>query len=94
MDYLVKDNQQELFIEHQVTELKTNILQAYIAIRKEKGLTQQDIADRTGMHRTNVVRIESGRNVPTIENLVKLGRAVGMELRMEWVEAGDGDGKY
>ncbi len=89
MDYYVKNGQQEWLIEEQVRELKMDILQSYIALRKEKGLTQQDIADRTGMHRTNVVRIESGRNLPTIENLVKLGHAVGVELRLEWVKSGD-----
>ena len=57
-----------------------------IKLRKEKGITQQEIADRTGIKRTNVARIESGRNAPTIEVLVKLAAALDMELEIRLVE--------
>jgi DNA-binding XRE family transcriptional regulator len=33
-------------------------------LRKRKGWTQQDLADRAGMHRTTVVRIETGIHLP------------------------------
>ena len=55
-------------------------------MRKERGITQQEIADRTGIKRTNVARIESGRNAPTIEVLVKLAAALDMELEIRLVE--------
>lgn len=62
------------------------VVTSYINLRKEKGITQQEIADRTGINRTNVVRIESGKNAPTIEVLVKLAAALDMELEIRLVE--------
>ena len=66
--------------------MKNDILESYIAIRKKRGITQQQIADYTGMQRTNVVRIESGRYLPTLEVLVKLAAALDMDLEVKLVE--------
>ena len=85
MDYCVNDEFQTL-VEMQKERVKNDILESYIAIRKKRGITQQQIADYTGMQRTNVVRIESGRYLPTIEVLIKLAAAVDMDLEVKLVE--------
>ena len=41
------------------------------ALRKEKKLSQRDIAKKTGLLRCNLWRLEIGRQVPTIETLGK-----------------------
>ena len=85
MDYCVNDEFQTL-VEMQKERVKNDILESYIAIRKKRGITQQQIADYTGMQRTNVVRIESGRYLPTIEVLIKLAAALDMDLDVKLVE--------
>ncbi len=85
MDYCVNDEFQTL-VEMQKERVKNDILESYIAIRKKRGITQQQIADYTGMQRTNVVRIESGRYLPTIEVLIKLAAALDMDLEVKLVE--------
>lgn len=86
MDFTVREEDFEVLVERQKERVKNQILTSYIKLRKEKGITQQEIADRTGIKRTNVARIESGKNAPTIEVLVKLAAALDMELEIRLVE--------
>lgn len=86
MDFTVREDDFEVLVERQKERVKNQILTSYIKLRKEKGITQQEIADRTGMKRTNVARIESGKNAPTIEVLVELAAALDMELEIRLVE--------
>jgi transcriptional regulator with XRE-family HTH domain len=50
------------------------------ALREEKKLLQRDIAQKTGLLRCNVWRLENGRAVPTIETLEKMVRALEIPL--------------
>ena len=86
MDFTAREDDFEVLVERQKERVKNQILTSYIKLRKEKGITQQENADRTGIKRTNVARIESGRNAPTIEVLVKLAAALDMELEIRLVE--------
>ena len=86
MDFIAREDDFEVLVERQKERVKNQILTSYIKLRKEKGITQQEIADRTGIKRTNVARIESGKNAPTIEVLVKLAAALDMELEIRLVE--------
>lgn len=86
MDFTAREEDFEVLVERQKERVKNQILTSYINLRKERGITQQEIADRTGIKRTNVARIESGRNAPTIEVLVKLAAALDMELEIRLVE--------
>ena len=44
--------------------------------RGRVGLSQQGTADRAGLHRTEVALIESGKRLPRLDTIVKLGGAV------------------
>ena len=43
-----------------------------LTARKERGLTQQDLADRVGIHVTQVRRYEAGTSAPTLDVLRNL----------------------
>lgn len=87
MDYIVKEKDgTELFIEQEKNRIKEQIVSQYIALRKAKGMTQEDVANRTGIARANIARTENKRNVPTIEVLTKLAYALDMELEVRFVE--------
>ena len=46
-------------------------------MRKEKDLTQQDIADRTGIQRNHISRIESGKYSVGFDTLQSIAEAIG-----------------
>ncbi len=55
--------------------------------RKEKGITQKDLAEKTGIHRTMLSHIEMGEYMPSIPQLQTLGEVLGFELEDVFLEA-------
>ena len=49
-------------------------------LRKEKGLTQAQLADATGINRAMIGRIENKDYVPTVEQMQMLGETLGFEV--------------
>jgi len=50
--------------------------------RKAKNWSQHDLANRAGVSRPTIARIESGTNVSTVR-LAKITEALGLEIRLE-----------
>lgn len=50
-------------------------------LRKEKGLTQEQLAERTGVARRTVSRWETGRNLPDLDILMELADLYAVDLR-------------
>lgn len=48
------------------------------ALRQEAGLTQAELARRTGIHRPNIARVEAGRHTPSLDTLARLASAIGV----------------
>ena len=48
-------------------------------------MSQQDIAEATGMAAPNIARLESCKRIPTMQVLAKYADAVGMEINIEVV---------
>ena len=40
--------------------------------REEQGLNQDELAQKTGIARSNIVRIEKGQHIPTYTTLLKV----------------------
>ncbi|MBX9615556.1 MAG: helix-turn-helix domain-containing protein [Caulobacteraceae bacterium] len=49
-------------------------------LRREKGLSQEDLADLAGLHRTYVSGVERGVRNPTLTVIDRLARALGVEM--------------
>jgi DNA-binding XRE family transcriptional regulator len=47
-------------------------------LRQGAGLTQAELARRTGIHRPNIARVEAGRHTPSLETLARLAAAIGV----------------
>lgn len=54
-------------------------------IRKEKGLTQEQLAERTGISQQYISGLENGRRNPTIVTIFEISSALGVE-HMELVK--------
>ena len=50
------------------------------ALRKKAGLTQEQLADRAGLQRTHVGRIEAGRYAVTLEVVQAIAQSLGMTV--------------
>lgn len=49
-------------------------------LRKNKGFTQEQLAELIDMEQNSISVIESGRNFPTLATLEKIGKVLGFEL--------------
>lgn len=49
-------------------------------VRKQRGLTQQELADIVGVKRTAIARLEGGDHAPTMTTLLKLVQALDAKL--------------
>ncbi|HEX7152252.1 MAG TPA: helix-turn-helix transcriptional regulator [Thermoanaerobaculia bacterium] len=47
-------------------------------IRTEKGITQQEVADRCGVNRTFIIAVEKGRQNASTMSLIKISAALGV----------------
>jgi transcriptional regulator with XRE-family HTH domain len=50
------------------------------AVREQKALSLQDVAQRTGFSESNIAQIEAGEILPPLGDLVKLARALEMKM--------------
>jgi len=58
-----------------------DIARAVIQARVHAGLSQQELADRMGTTQPNIARLESGRSLPSVRTLQKVGEATGTRAR-------------
>ena len=66
------------------------LMNTIVEKRKEKKLTQQEVADKTGMNRGILSRLETGDYVPSIQQLESLGEVLGFEPVALFVEEAKG----
>lgn len=53
------------------------------AIRKSKGLTQEDLSDMSCLDRSNIAKIENGKYSVGVDVLGKICKALNVELKIE-----------
>jgi CheY-like chemotaxis protein len=61
--------------------------------RAEMGISQEELADRAGLHRTYVSDIERGARNPSLESIEKLSRALELSLPVLFERAIDHEGE-
>ncbi len=60
-------------------------------LREEAGLTQQQLADRAGMTKGAISRIEADKRSPIWETVISLARALGVPVGAFDVEPPEGE---
>ena len=53
-----------------------------VELRERRGLTQAELADRTGIDQADISRIERGAANPTERTLGRIAEALGADLRL------------
>ena len=64
-----------------------------VTLRKEKGLTQMDLAERLNVSRQAISRWEVGAAVPSTDNLKVLGELYGVQVDYLLNDNAEGDSK-
>lgn len=58
------------------------------ALRKERGLSQQDLAKRIGTSQAAIARLELGGSEPRLDTLERIADALEVELLLDFVPRG------
>ncbi len=67
-------------MEENVSELSTIVAENLISLRKEKHLTQQELAEKIGYSDKLVSKWELGKSVPSVDKLMLLANFYGVSL--------------
>lgn len=49
--------------------------------RRRKKLTQEDLADKVGIHESTLGRIERGESNPPLQTIERISRAIGVKTK-------------
>ncbi|MCI6697022.1 MAG: helix-turn-helix transcriptional regulator [Erysipelotrichaceae bacterium] len=71
--------------EYDDLEPEYDIINAMIKVRKEKGLTQKQLSELTGISQSDISRIENGTKNPSLEMIKSLATGMGMRLKLEFI---------
>ena len=71
--------------EYEALQPKHAVVQAIIDARKNAGLTQKELSERTGIAQGDISKLENGNANPSIRTLQRLAAAMGMTLKVEFL---------
>lgn len=84
------DVQKEICITEKQDLVRKNIVKQYIAYRKMKKLTQEDLAGIMGIKRPNISRFETGQYNPSLDMLVKMAECMDLEIEVTLINKREG----
>lgn len=70
--------------EYDALEPEYDIIQAMIDARKHSGLTQKELAMKTGIAQSDISKLEHGNANPSLRTLQRLAAGMGKKLRIEF----------
>lgn len=71
--------------EYDALEPEFAVIRAIIEARREKGITQKDLSDLTGIAQGDISKLENGNANPSVKTLKRIASAMGKTLRIEFV---------
>jgi len=70
--------------EYDALQGEMQALNAIIEARIETGITQQELAERSGIKQSNISRIETGQSIPNVRTLNQIAMGFGKKLHIEF----------
>ena len=80
---ILRDDEERKKDQLKVSSHTDEVVKELEAERHRQGLTQSDIADRTGMKASNIARLENGSGIPTLVVLEKYASALGKHIEVK-----------
>ncbi len=85
-DFLNEQLKDETFKkEYDALEPEFAIIRAMIDARRESGMTQKELSERTGIAQGDISKLENGNANPSLRTLQRLAEGMGMQLKVEFV---------
>lgn len=85
-DFLQEQLQDPEFrAEYEALQPEHAVVQAIIDARRNAGLTQKELSERTGIAQGDISKLENGNANPSIRTLQRLAAAMGMTLKVEFL---------
>lgn len=85
-EYLSKQMQNAEFAqEFERLQPEREVMRAVSQMRAQRGITQEELARRTGIRQSEISRIESGSRNPSVRMLQRLAEGLDCTLRIEFV---------
>ncbi len=85
-EFIEEQLQDPIFKEkYDALEPEVTVMQAVIDARKERGITQKELSDATGISQADISRLEHGTGNPSIKTLKRIAKALHMALKIEFV---------
>lgn len=82
-DELMKDD--EFRKEYEAIQPEMDITRALLDARIRAGLTQMELAEKTGISQADISRLENGTRNPSLALLKRLAEAMDSTLRIEFI---------
>ena len=79
-NYVVREEYGLFDLGHEQEKIKFQLMKEFVTLRKQAGITQEELSRRTGISRPNIARMENGSYNPTIEMMVRLAAGIGKKV--------------
>lgn len=86
MDYRINDGKNQILVEQVSKRITDDIVDQLVAYRKSIHMTQQDVADITGIKRANIARIEGKRSEASLDSLVRYAKSLNLRVKLSLEE--------
>ena len=78
-------NDPEVKSEYEALEPEFSIMQVIVEARAKTGLTQKQLAEKTGISQADISRLERGTGNPSVKTLQRIASALGRKIQIEFV---------
>lgn len=78
----------EVKAEYDALEPEFTLMQAIIDARKQTGMTQKQLSEKTGIAQSDISKLESGNGNPSLKTIQRLAAGLGMKLKIEFQPLG------
>ena len=82
----------EMFLEDQETkkayeelEPEYQLIYAMVESRREKNISQQELADVTGINRSDISKIENGNANPSLKTIKRVAKGLGKRVEIRFI---------
>ncbi|MCD7791925.1 MAG: helix-turn-helix domain-containing protein [Oscillospiraceae bacterium] len=70
--------------EYDALEPEFSLIRAMLDARREAGLTQKQLSERTGISQSDISKFETGNGNPSLKTLQRLAAGMGMKVKIEF----------
>ena len=72
----------EFRAEYEALDAEETLIQSLIEARKSAGLTQEELAEKSGVKQSELMELENGQAEPTLRLLQQLAQGMGRQVKL------------